>query len=200
MLPRPSESSMRKKRIDHAGGNGNLSMASVKTTNARPVPSAAWNTRQLKKENFRKFTTQNTTKKNFGWNKGTHLGYDGRVVTHLGVRRHFRKLPGEFVLQQLQNHQIIEIVAYGKRRRIDLLQCIGLLWTFSGRLLSWQISQGIRPAWLPYLWKFNISTHIERALRKQWRMCKNKSENYSKLNKIQIYLNRIVKIQFNSTI
>ena len=39
MVPRPSDSSMRKKRTDQKGDPGMLMMASVNTTNASPVPS-----------------------------------------------------------------------------------------------------------------------------------------------------------------
>lgn len=39
--PRPSINSIRKKKIDQIGGVGNCKIASVKTTKARPVPSAA---------------------------------------------------------------------------------------------------------------------------------------------------------------
>ena len=39
MVPRPRDSSMRKKRTDQNGDPGMFMMASVKTTNARPVPS-----------------------------------------------------------------------------------------------------------------------------------------------------------------
>lgn len=73
--PNPSINNIKKNIIDQIWGNGNWIMASVKTTNASPVPSAAWN----------------TCIKRF-WITITYLSNNLLVITMLSVFCHFGEL------------------------------------------------------------------------------------------------------------
>lgn len=55
MEDKPRQKSMTKKRTDHSGDKGILVMASVKTMNARPVPSTPCITRVSKHGTFHVF-------------------------------------------------------------------------------------------------------------------------------------------------